>query len=93
MFFKGSRYESMATAKITDAKGKEVTYKRIRFIPDVPATQQHTVVQGDRLDLIAHQYLRDPELFWRICDANKAMLPDELVAEIGKRIRIPSVLR
>ena len=34
--------------------------------------------QGDRLDNIAARYLGDPEQFWRICDANGAMRPDEL---------------
>lgn len=93
MFFKGSRYEKVGTHEISDARGNVVKYKRIRFIPETPAILQHTVVQEERLDLIAHQYYRDPELFWRICDANKAMLPDELVAEAGRRILIPSSLR
>lgn len=93
MFFKGSRYEKVVTAQITDASGRAIKYKGIRFIPETPAIMQHTVVQGDRLDLIAHQYYQDPELFWRICDANKAMLPDELVAEVGRRILIPPALR
>ena len=48
----------------------------------------HTVVQGDRLDNIAAQYLGDPEKFWLICDANVAMRPEELTDTIGRRIRI-----
>lgn len=93
MFFKGSRYANVAEAEITETNGRVIRYKRIRFIPETPAIQQHTVVQGERLDVIAHQYYRDPELFWRICDANNAMLPDGLVAEAGRRILIPSALR
>lgn len=93
MFFKGSRYEKVKDAEITDARGRTVKYKRIRFIPETPAVKQQIVAQGDRLDLIAHNNYQDPELFWRICDANKAMLPDELLIEIGKRILIPSALR
>lgn len=93
MFFKGSRYEKVATHDIKDARDRVIIYKRIRFIPDTPAIQQHTVVQGERLDLIAHRYYRDPELFWRICDSNKAMLPDELVAETGRRILISPAQR
>lgn len=93
MFFKGTRYENVATAEVTDADGRKITYKRIRFIPETPATQQHTVAQGERLDLIAHGYYQDPELFWRICDANKAMVPDDLVAEPGRKILIPPALR
>lgn len=93
MFFKGSRYEKVKDAELTDASGKAIKYKRIRFIPETSTIQQHTVVQGDRLDVIAQKYYRDPELFWRICDANTAMLPDELVAETGRQILIPSALR
>ena len=93
MFFKGSRYEKVRDAELTDISGRVIKYKRIRFIPETPAIQQHTVVQGERLDLIAHKYYRDPDLFWRICDANKAMLPDELVTEAGRQILIPPALR
>ena len=28
---------------------------------------------GDRLDLISYRFYRDPEQFWRICDANRAL--------------------
>jgi nucleoid-associated protein YgaU len=93
MFFKGSRYENVSDAEITDATGRIIKYKRTRFIPETPAFIRHTVIQGERLDLIAHRYYQNSELFWRICDANKAMLPDELTAEIGKQILIPPALR
>jgi hypothetical protein len=33
--------------------------------------------------------LGDPEQFWRICDANNAMYPPDLVAEPGQRLRVP----
>jgi nucleoid-associated protein YgaU len=50
-----------------------------------------TVTEGDRLDLIAFRTLGDPEIFWRICDANDAMNPFDLVAdgEIGRKLRVP----
>ena len=50
--------------------------------------QEHTVVQGDRLDNLAARYLGDPEQFWRLCDANAAMRPQELTETIGRPIRI-----
>ena len=37
----------------------------------------------------AAQALGDPEQFWRICDANEAMWPDDLLI-IGKKLSIPS---
>jgi hypothetical protein len=46
------------------------------------------VTQGERLDIIAATYLGDPEQFWRICDANNAMRPDELTETPGRQLRI-----
>ena len=34
------------------------------------------------------QYLGDPEQFWRLCDANRALRPQELTDTIGKKLRI-----
>ena len=36
------------------------------------------VTEGDRLDNITARFLGDPTQFWRVCDANLALLPDEL---------------
>ena len=44
--------------------------------------------EGERLDIIAAQHLGDPEQFWRLCDANGAMRPDELTETVGRRLRI-----
>jgi hypothetical protein len=46
-------------------------------------------VEGDRLDLLAFRYLGDPEQFWRICDTNLALLPDELTKRPGTRLLLP----
>jgi hypothetical protein len=89
MFFKGSRFEHVPTAVIAGPDGRTVRYKKTRFIGPVPARRNHTISQGERLDLIAHRYFRDPERFWRICDANLALWPDDLVARAGRRILIP----
>ena len=44
--------------------------------------------ERQRLDLLAAQFLQDATAFWRLCDANNVMHPDELRV-IGKRILIP----
>jgi hypothetical protein len=49
----------------------------------------HTVIQGERLDNIAARHLGDPTQFWRICDANLALRPDELVETPGRVLDIP----
>jgi hypothetical protein len=89
MFFKGSRYALVGEALIDDGKGHVVRYKKTRFIPETAGPMLHMVRQGDRLDLIANLYFRDPERFWRICDANAVLWPDELTAEPGDKILIP----
>ncbi|RPI88962.1 MAG: LysM domain-containing protein, partial [Planctomycetaceae bacterium] len=48
----------------------------------------HLVTEGDRLDNITARYLGDPTQFWRVCDANLVLLPDELSDEPGESIRI-----
>ena len=49
----------------------------------------HTVVDGDRVDLLAHRYLGRADLWWIICDYNAILFPLEL--EPGSVLRIPSV--
>jgi hypothetical protein len=88
MFFKGSRYEKVATNQITDSTGRVLVYKKIRFIPSTAGVVAYTVKQADRLDLIANLSFRDAQRFWRICDANDAMWPDDLLM-IGRTLLIP----
>lgn len=51
----------------------------------------HTVIDGDRIDLIAHRYLGDAKLWWIVADYNDLFFPLEL--EIGAVLRLPSVER
>lgn len=92
MFPVTSRYYGIETAKYITPDGREIAYLRRRFVPaagDAPIIAEHLVTQGERLDNITARYLGDPEQFWRVCDANNAMQPEELTAEIGRRLRIP----
>lgn len=89
MFFRGSRYEGIPTAELTTADGRVIQYKRVRYIAPVPAALAYRTRQGDRLDLVAWQFYRDPEQFWRICDANAALQPAELTAEPDTVLAVP----
>lgn len=89
MFFKGSRYEDVASDSITDAKGQVIRFKSVRFIPVTRARMLLTIKQDERLDQIAGRIYQDPERFWRICDANLAMWPDDLIGKGGDQIKIP----
>ncbi len=88
MFFKGSRYEKVSTNRITDSTGQEIVYKKIRFVPETVGVVGYTVTQGDRIDQIANRTFRDPQRFWRICDANQARWPDDLLI-VGRTLEIP----
>jgi hypothetical protein len=95
MFPITSRYYSTGTARL--AAGEEngetryIVYLKRRFLPQpgvLALLQEHVVTQDERLDNITARYLNDPELFWRVADANAAMRPDELTEHIGRRLRI-----
>lgn len=92
LFSPSSRYYGIETVKLMTAEGEEVIYLRRRFVPQPERfglLRVHAVTEGDRLDNIAARHLGDPELFWRLCDANRALRPGELTEEIGRRLRIP----
>jgi hypothetical protein len=87
-----SRYSNSETATLDLPDGRTVIYLGRRFVPSASrfATQQeHIVIAGDRVDNLAAQFLGDPLLFWRLCDANTAMRPEELTARLGRVLRIP----
>ena len=74
-----------------------MTYYRRRILPPSAdhAAPRRTVdwtQQPERLDLLAAKTLGDAFAFWRICDANDAMNPFDLIAECEGRVEIPSEL-
>jgi hypothetical protein len=92
MFDPTSRYFAVATVSRTQPDGRVVAYKRRRFLPRgeaLLALTELSVGQGERLDVLTARALGDPEQFWRVCDANNAMYPPDLVAEPGQRLRVP----
>jgi hypothetical protein len=91
MFSINSRYYSTPTTTIETQDGRVIVYLRRRFVPppeNFALLLEHAVTEGERLDNITAQYLGDPEQFWRVCDANGAIRPQELVETVGRRIRI-----
>lgn len=91
MFQPTSRYHQVEIAEHTTPRGRIVRHVRRRFIPrtaPVPLAD-HVVAAGDRLDNVTARYLGDPEQFWRVCDANLAEHPAELVAVPGRVLVIP----
>lgn len=96
-FGPSSRYANVAVARYSfpdDGSGEDtsVAYVLRRFVPqgrDIPIATHHTVLAGDRIDLLAASYLGDVELHWRFADANLATDMLALTATPGQRIAIP----
>lgn len=86
-----SRYHGIRTKTLIGAGGREIVYLARRFVPPPERFSllfEHQVVEGDRLDNLAARHIGDPELFWRLADANRATRPDDLVSEPGRRLRV-----
>ena len=85
MFETTSRYATVDDATIEtpepDGTTRTVRFKRRRFLPPAdtltPLTQ-HVMTDADRLDLVAARYAGDPTAFWRLCDGNDVLRPEEL---------------
>lgn len=86
-----SRYFPVGTAVYVTVSDEEIAYFRRRFVPPserFQVLQVYTVVEGDRHDNLAARFLGDPEQFWRLCDANSVLRPEELTETPGRRVRI-----
>lgn len=86
-----SRYYGLPVLELTAPDGSVVRYVGRRFIPQIsrlPTQVAHPVQQGDRIEVLAARYLGDPLLYWRICDANLAVRPDDPLV-LGNSINIP----
>jgi hypothetical protein len=80
MFASNSRYAGLVTYQVTMPDGSAVTATRLPLPKPLPLAGYHRRVVGDRLDLLAARYLKDPTFFWRICDSNNAPASDALNA-------------
>lgn len=90
-FPSSSRYHGIGTATLRSPDGRGTVYLRRRFLPPPDQFEllvAHTVAEAERLDNITAEYLGDARQFWLVCDANGAMHPRELTAEIGRVLRI-----
>jgi hypothetical protein len=78
MFFPGSRYETTGTYSVTLSNGKTVRATKLPLPKPQAILGYHRRLEGQRLDLIANRYLKDPTAFWQLCNANNAVVPDAL---------------
>jgi len=80
MFFANSRYYKLATYTVTMPDGSVIVATRSALPNPLQLAGYHRHIAGDRLDLLAARYLKDPTLFWQLCDSNNAAAPDALAA-------------
>lgn len=88
MISKRSRYAE--TVLYRDGRNEFFGLRRPLDLPPSPDDRFHVVVEGDRVDLLAHRYLGRADLWWVICDVNGIGWPMEL--EVGMVLRIPAAV-
>ncbi|HEX8620586.1 MAG TPA: hypothetical protein VF718_01305 [Allosphingosinicella sp.] len=87
-----SRYASAAQLSHAPADGEPVVYLAPRLLPfpeSFSPVLTQRVTDSDRLDLLAWKNLGNPQLSWRIADANRAMHPGALPGAPGDTVIIP----
>lgn len=85
---KKSRYAGVPLVAWQHPSGEQYELRALRDIPQRRSVFSATPVEGDRLDLLATRYYRDPLLFWRIADAADQLDPFDIVAP-GEPVPVP----
>lgn len=85
---KKSRYAGTPLVVYRHPSGEEYELRELRQIPRRTAVFSATPVEGERLDLLAARFYRDPLLFWRIADASDHLDPFDIVVP-GEPVPIP----
>ena len=89
MLLDTSRYATVAQDTVQTASGRSARAIRLRALPPT-AGEPYTVLERDRLDLLAHARYADGTRFWHIADANTALDARELTAEPGAVVAVPA---
>lgn len=89
MVFKGSRYSKTNVIAPLNSAGQSPRVLAVREIPRTRGVVEHVVVEGERLDHIAHRYYGDPKKSWLILDANPDALNPLDLLQPGRRLKIP----
>lgn len=89
MFFDGSRYLRVGEYTVVDEQGNRRQLKRLREPRQLEGAHEYQVREGDRLDLLAMKFYRNPRKWWLLADANPQFLsPDDLMTP-GQIILVP----
>ena len=80
MFFPGSRYAQAGTYQVTTADGTVVTVTRLPLPAGRPVLGWFRRSAGERLDLLAANFIGDPTAAWGLGWTNGAICLDALAS-------------
>lgn len=87
-----SRYYGLPVRTVENADGTKTEFTGRRIIPArsrYRALAHHRTAGDERIDMIAAEGFGDPELYWRICDANGDADPATATTPAGRLVVIP----
>ena len=85
-----SRYFGLPLLLRAAPDGTIHAYVSRRLVPAperLAAAGSYVVTEKDRADTIAFAIFGDPELFWRLCDGNRALQPRD-IERPARRLRV-----
>lgn len=92
MIFTDSRYSDGYIARVYDKRRDAFNTSVFREFPDGSANfYYYSWVEGDRLDIVANNFLGSPSLWWQLLDFNPEII-DGFDIPTGTVIRIPNGL-
>jgi hypothetical protein len=86
-----SRYASVGITRATGKDGQTHAYFLRRFVPAperFATLRQYRLTAEERPDQISARALGDPEMWWRLADANGAVSPSDLRGPVGRLLRV-----
>lgn len=86
------RYKNCKLLEDEDTSEILLSTREVKEIPPNSADIYHRVKSNEvsRLDILAHQYYKNPLLWWVIAQANNISDPFKLI-EAGTLIRVPAI--
>jgi hypothetical protein len=92
VFPPNSRYAGAVVITYVAPDGREISYVSRRVVPApgrFTPLARHRLDEPTRIDLLSERYYGDPELYWRICDANLVFWPPDATITPRRELVIP----